>query len=80
MRAKMKLLLAEIVLLVVAAACIYEMAFLIWLSTTPVTADHHARIKMELYFTAALLVLDLALSLVLFVLFVLRKWKKKGST
>jgi len=33
----MKLLLAEIVLLVIAVACVSEMAFLAWLSTSPVS-------------------------------------------
>ena len=75
----MKLLLAAIVLLVVAVACIYEMAFLMWLSATPVTAEHLARIRMQFYFTAALLVLDVATSIVLFLFFLLRRRDKRGS-
>ena len=71
----MKLLLVESVLLVIALACIYEMAYLAWLSATPITKEHLATIRVEYYITAALLVLDLCLAVALF--FLVRKGKNQ---
>jgi hypothetical protein len=71
----MKLLLVALLLLAIALGCIYEMVYLEWLSATPITKEHLAKIQVEYYLTEGLLVFVFCLGVALF--FILRERKKE---
>ena len=60
-----KLLVAEVVLVILGLGCLLELVYLYWVSATPIADEHLARVRIEFYITCSLLAVILASAIAL---------------
>jgi hypothetical protein len=61
----MKLVLFELLLIIIAVACVLEIVYLAWLSATPITSERLSIVRLEYYVALSVLAITLVIGIAL---------------